>query len=82
MLTLHRVMDGLTFAKNVRALQESGEITTECLPIISVSANARAEQIQAAIDAGMVCDDHDSGKENTNNVYRMTPSLSLSEYRT
>lgn len=47
-------MDGLTLARRIRALQNSGDITTECLPIISVSANARAEQIQLAIDAGMV----------------------------
>ncbi|KAI9682361.1 MAG: hypothetical protein M1817_000415 [Caeruleum heppii] len=46
------VMDGLTCTKRIRELQQSGEIVRH-VPIIAVTANARAEQIGTALEAGM-----------------------------
>jgi CheY-like chemotaxis protein len=46
------VMDGMTCAREIRALEENGDITGH-VPIIAVSANARREQIQQAKGAGM-----------------------------
>jgi CheY-like chemotaxis protein len=46
------VMDGMTCSKRIRELQDSGDILRH-LPIIAVSANARAEQTKLALDAGM-----------------------------
>ncbi|KAH4933297.1 hypothetical protein HBI88_052490 [Parastagonospora nodorum] len=46
------VMDGMTCARKIRSLQESGDITGH-VPIIAVSANARREQIEQAKGAGM-----------------------------
>lgn len=46
------LMDGITAAREIRALQASGHIASH-IPIIAVSANARAEQTNAAIAAGM-----------------------------
>lgn len=46
------VMDGLTCARQIRVLEEDGQITTH-VPIIAVTANARMEQIESAIAAGM-----------------------------
>ncbi|KAF2658347.1 hypothetical protein K491DRAFT_713734 [Lophiostoma macrostomum CBS 122681] len=46
------VMDGLTCARRVRELQDEGEIVAH-VPIIAVSANARREQVEEAISAGM-----------------------------
>jgi CheY-like chemotaxis protein len=46
------VMDGMTCAREIRALQENGHITGH-VPIIAVSANARREQIERAKGAGM-----------------------------
>lgn len=48
------IMDGLTCAREIRRLQRSGEIIRH-VPIIAVTANARSEQIETALAAGMVC---------------------------
>jgi CheY-like chemotaxis protein len=45
-------MDGITACRRIRQLQVSGDITSH-IPIISVSANARSEQISSAREAGM-----------------------------
>ena len=47
------VMDGLTCTKKIRELEKEGKLTGH-VPIIAVTANARAEQVQTALDAGMV----------------------------
>jgi signal transduction histidine kinase len=47
------VMDGLTCTKKIRELEEEGKLTGH-VPIIAVTANARAEQVQTALDVGMV----------------------------
>ncbi len=47
------IMDGLTCARHIRELQNEGTIN-EYLPIIAVTANARKEQIETSIAAGMV----------------------------
>jgi len=47
------VMDGLTCAKKIRELEADGTIVRH-VPIIAVTANARAEQIGMAKSAGMV----------------------------
>ena len=44
-------MDELTCSKRIRSLEHEGQI--ECLPIIAITANARQEQIQTALDAGI-----------------------------
>ena len=46
------VMDGLTCAKTIRELELDGTIVKH-VPIIAVTANARLEQIETAITAGM-----------------------------
>ncbi|EME46562.1 hypothetical protein DOTSEDRAFT_70542 [Dothistroma septosporum NZE10] len=46
------VMDGLTCTRKIRELEAGGKLTGH-IPIIAVTANARAEQIQTALDAGM-----------------------------
>jgi CheY-like chemotaxis protein/anti-sigma regulatory factor (Ser/Thr protein kinase) len=46
------VMDGLTCSKKIRELQSSQDIVKH-VPIIAVSANARAEQMKQALDAGV-----------------------------
>ncbi|KAK4626329.1 Hybrid signal transduction histidine kinase K [Fulvia fulva] len=46
------VMDGLTCTRKIRELEAEGKLTGH-IPIIAVTANARAEQIQTALDAGM-----------------------------
>ena len=48
------VMDGLTCARKIRELQRKGDIVRH-VPIIAVTANARLEQINDALEAGMVC---------------------------
>ena len=48
------VMDGLTCTKEIRKLEEKGQVISH-VPIIAVTANARSEQIDTAIDVGMVC---------------------------
>ncbi len=47
------VMDGLTCTKEIRKLEEKGEVVSH-VPIIAVTANARSEQIDTAMDVGMV----------------------------
>ena len=47
------VMDGLTCTKEIRKLEERGEVISH-VPIIAVTANARSEQIDTAMDVGMV----------------------------
>ena len=47
------VMDGLTCTKEIRRLEETGDVTSH-VPIIAVTANARSEQIDTAMDVGMV----------------------------
>lgn len=46
------VMDGLTCTRKIRELEREGKLTGH-VPIIAVTANARAEQIQTALDTGM-----------------------------
>ncbi|OCK84334.1 hypothetical protein K432DRAFT_422644 [Lepidopterella palustris CBS 459.81] len=46
------VMDGLTCVRQIRELQRQGMIV-RYVPIIAITANARVEQIQIALDAGM-----------------------------
>jgi CheY-like chemotaxis protein len=46
------VVDGLTCARQIRESQEKGDIVGH-VPIIAVSANARREQVEQAIEAGM-----------------------------
>ena len=48
------VMDGLTCTKEIRKLEKTGDVTSH-VPIIAVTANARSEQIDTALDIGMVC---------------------------
>ena len=47
------VMDGLTCTRKIRELEKEGKLTGH-VPIIAVTANARAEQVETALDAGMV----------------------------
>ncbi|KAL9607240.1 MAG: hypothetical protein Q9167_007828 [Letrouitia subvulpina] len=47
------VMDGLTCARKIRDLQDAKEIIRH-VPLIAVTANARSEQIDTALAAGMV----------------------------
>ena len=47
------VMDGLTCARMIRELQREGKIVSH-VPIIAVTANARSEQIDTALQSGMV----------------------------
>lgn len=46
------VMDGLTCVREIRRMEEKGEIRGR-LPIIAVTANARGEQIAMARSSGM-----------------------------
>jgi signal transduction histidine kinase len=48
------VMDGLECVRRIRALEAVGTIFGR-IPVVAVTANARQEQIAAAMDAGMVC---------------------------
>ncbi len=47
------VMDGLTCTRKIRELEQQGKLSRH-VPIIAVTANARAEQINTAMEAGMV----------------------------
>jgi signal transduction histidine kinase/AmiR/NasT family two-component response regulator len=49
------IQDGLTCTREIRRLESEGKIKGGRIPIIAVSANARAEQIREARAAG--CDD-------------------------
>lgn len=46
------IMDGLTCTKRIREFEHSGVIVSH-IPIIAVSANARAEQNDQAVAVGM-----------------------------
>ncbi|KAF1981835.1 hypothetical protein K402DRAFT_220879 [Aulographum hederae CBS 113979] len=46
------VMDGLTCAKRIRELQKEGSIVRH-VPIVATTANARLEQINMALEAGI-----------------------------
>jgi CheY-like chemotaxis protein len=46
------VMDGLTCTREIRRLEQTGEIVAH-IPIVAVSANARYEQVKEAIESGM-----------------------------
>ncbi|KAL1296620.1 hypothetical protein AAFC00_000109 [Neodothiora populina] len=46
------VMDGLTCTRKIRELERSGEMLKH-VPIIAVTANARSEQIETALQAGL-----------------------------
>jgi signal transduction histidine kinase/CheY-like chemotaxis protein len=48
------IQDGLTCTRHIRELEAQGRIRGGRIPIIAVSANARAEQVQEAREAG--CD--------------------------
>ena len=47
------IMDGLTCARRIRELQAQGTLIRH-VPIIAVTANARKEQIETSMAAGMV----------------------------
>lgn len=46
------VMDGLTCIRKIRSLEQEGFYTRR-VPVIAVTANARAEQMREALEAGM-----------------------------
>ena len=46
------IMDGLTCARRIRELEQKHEIVRH-VPIVGITANARAEQIASCIEAGM-----------------------------
>lgn len=46
------VMDGLTAARRIRGLEENREILQH-VPIIGITANARADQVASCLEAGM-----------------------------
>jgi CheY-like chemotaxis protein len=45
-------MDGIATCRRIRELETAGELVAH-VPIISVSANARSEQVSHAKEAGM-----------------------------
>ena len=47
------VMDGTTAARKIREMQHSGDLVRH-IPVIAVTANARAEQIRVTLEAGIV----------------------------
>ncbi|KAF2723553.1 histidine kinase M3YPp [Polychaeton citri CBS 116435] len=51
------IMDGLTCARHIRDMEASGELVPQggvtAIPVVAVTANARAEQQAAALEAGM-----------------------------
>lgn len=46
------VMDGLTATRKIRTMEKIGELIGH-VPVIAVTANARSEQVQTALDAGL-----------------------------
>jgi PAS domain S-box-containing protein len=46
------ILDGLATSKRIRELEFQGDIIRH-IPIIAITANARSEQVQKALDAGM-----------------------------
>lgn len=67
------IMDGLECARNIRNYQRTGEMRSN-LPIIAASANARPEQIQMALEAGMVSLDSKPQNNKLVNVQGLTLS--------
>lgn len=59
------VMDGVSCARKIRELQREGTITHH-IPLIAVTANARKEQIESTMEAGMVRSSALSSKELAN----------------
>ena len=47
------VMDGLACARRIRDLEREGKVVGP-VPIIAVTANTRMEQMEQALEAGMV----------------------------
>jgi CheY-like chemotaxis protein len=47
------IMDGLACTRRIRDLEKEGKIMVR-VPIIAVTANTRTEQIEQALEAGMV----------------------------
>lgn len=72
------VMDGLTCVRKIRQLEVEGVLNAH-IPVVSVSANARHEQVQTARVAGMVGCPHVSSSSFTDCCYRMPIFLSLFE---
>ena len=52
-LTTPQIMDGLTCVKRIRELEEQGVVHGH-VPVIAVTANVRLEQVEIAMNAGMV----------------------------
>lgn len=76
------VMDGLAATKKIRDWEQEGALVNH-VPIIAVTANARQEQIDALLNAGMVGSEASCAHENTvmaNKTHRTTscPSRSVS----
>jgi CheY-like chemotaxis protein len=46
------VMDGLTCVRRIREYEATGQIISH-IPVIAITANARSEQINIAMEAGM-----------------------------
>ena len=46
------VMDGITAIQEIRKLEKAGDLISH-VPVMAVTANARGEQLQAALEAGM-----------------------------
>jgi CheY-like chemotaxis protein len=46
------VMDGLTCVRRIREYEATGHIISH-IPVIAITANARSEQINIAMEAGM-----------------------------
>jgi len=51
------IMDGVTCTQRIRELELSGQMVGH-VPIIAVTANARAEQMDVALGVGMVSSRH------------------------
>lgn len=47
------VMDGLACTRRIRDLEREGKVTRH-VPIIAVTANTRVEQMEMALESGMV----------------------------
>lgn len=45
-------MDGMTTVKKIREMERGGELNAH-VPVLAVTANARAEQLDEMIEAGM-----------------------------
>lgn len=48
------VMDGLTCAREIRKLEVTGQLLGH-VEIIATTANARSEQLEKALESGIVC---------------------------